>query len=308
MTSYSSAKPTTVRSTSPLTATSASRTGSDAESASSSASVSCNTDDLLGELHWLHTVVPLGEPFMALVRDYVKGQRGLITHPADPATGEIAAETSEAGLLAMNRGLANTTRLVLHPDTTSLEVVAAVGGGVNLARLVRLAGDLASMRGPTVIEWVIGHRGELYYIDHTTLTKGHAETEPRMIAGGRCTGRVVRVVNDAVLEQLSIGAAVSVSGTDVDVHQHSAVAEIISRIETTRASGSPVIVSARRPYAVLAALIGLVDGFVFDLASRLCHLGIVVREHGIPALVHEAVDGQLLTLDNGTVLTHGENQ
>lgn len=266
----------------------------------------CNTDDLLGELHWLHTVVPPGEPFTVLVRDYVKGQRGLITHPADTATGEIAAETSEAGLLAMNRGLANATRLVLHPDSTSPEAVAAVGGEVNLARLVRLAGDLAAMRGPTIIEWVIGHRGELYYIDHTTLTRGHAETEPRMIAGGRCTGRVVRVVNDAVLEQLSIGAAVSVSGTDVDVHQHSAVAEIISRIETTRASGSPVIVSARRPYAVLAALVGLVDGFVFDLASRLCHLGIVVREHGIPALVHEAVDGQLLTLDNGTVLTHGD--
>lgn len=267
----------------------------------------CNTDDLVGELQWLHTAAPTGEPFTALVRDYVKGQHGLITHPADPATGEIAAEASEAGLLAMNRGFATTTNVVLTPDSPSQDALAATSGEANLALIARLADDLAAMHGPTIIEWVIGARGELFYIDHTKLAgTTHTGTEPRMIAAGRCTGKVVRVINDAVLEQLSIGAAVSVSSTDADVHQHSAVAEIITRIEVVRATGGQVILSARRPYAVLAALVDLVDGFVFDLASRLCHLGIIVRERGIPAVVHESADGEVLTLDNGTVLTHGD--
>ncbi|MFI1236820.1 dCTP deaminase domain-containing protein [Nocardia salmonicida] len=266
----------------------------------------CNTDDLVGELQWLHTAAPTGEPFTVLVRDYVKGQRGLITHPADPATGEIAAEASEAGLLAMNRGFAATTDLSLAPNSPTRDALAATGGEANLALIVRLATDLTTMQGPTIIEWVIGDRGELFYIDHTKLAGPvNPGAEPRVIAAGRCTGQVVRVVNDAVLEQLSIGAAVSVSGGDFDVHQHGVVAEIITRIEIIRADGGGVILSARRPYAVLAALVGMVDGFVFDLGSRLCHLGIVVREHGIPALVHEATDGEVLTLDNGTVLTHG---
>ncbi|RBO86464.1 dCTP deaminase domain-containing protein [Nocardia puris] len=269
----------------------------------------CNTDDLVGELQWLHAAAPAGEPFTVLVRDYVKGQRGLITHPADPATGEIAAESSDEGLLAMNRGFASTTSLALMPDSPSEAALAVTGGETNLALIARLARDLAVMQGPTVIEWVIGTRGELFYIDHTVLTgPTHSHTQPRMIAAGRATGHVVRVVNDAVLEQLSTGAAVSVSGAQIDVHQHRAVAEIITRIEVIRSNGGRVILSARRPYAVLAALVGLVDGFVFDLASQLCHLGIVVREHGIPALIHEAVDGDVLTLDNGTVLTHGDSR
>ncbi|MGN2641028.1 dCTP deaminase domain-containing protein [Nocardia takedensis] len=266
----------------------------------------CKKSDLVGELQWLRTAAPTGEPFTVLVRDYVQGQHGLITQPADPATGEIDAETSEEGLLAMNRGFATSIDVVLNLNSPTQNALAATGGETNLALIARLANDLAAMHGPTIIEWVVGACGKLFYIDHTTLSgPANSKVEPSVIATGRCTGQVVRVVNDAVLEQLSIGAAVSVSGTDADIHQHDAVAEIISRIEVVRANGSRVILSARRPYAVLAALVGLVDGFVFDLASRLCHLGIVAREHGIPALVHHAADGEVLTLDNGTVLTHG---
>ncbi|MGW5922147.1 dCTP deaminase domain-containing protein [Nocardia fluminea] len=257
----------------------------------------CATDELADQLQRLRSVTPSSDPLTVLVRDYVTGQRALITRTA--GDGEIIAETSTDGLLAMNRGFAET-------GTLDLAQLHDLFGGVNVDLIEAFTRDLDAMHGQVAVEWVVSE-DTLFYIDHTVLgaTEHNNDAPPSMIGPGRCTGRVVRAHDDETLRRLSIGAAISVTGDSVDVHSHRAVADIVARINKVRASGDPVIVSASRPYAVLAALVHLVDGFVFDLGSHLCHLGIVVRESRLPAAVHRADDGDLLTLDHGTVLDHG---
>ncbi|WP_431957984.1 dCTP deaminase domain-containing protein [Nocardia lijiangensis] len=257
----------------------------------------CATDELPHHLQRLRSATPSADPLTVLVRDYVTGQRALITRTA--GNGEVIAETSVDGLLAMNRGFAETSEL-------HLAQLHDLFGNVNATLIATLTRDLDAMLGQVAVEWVLSEN-TLFYIDHTVLgTTAHDnDAAPSMIAPGRCTGRVVRAHDDDALQQLSIGAAISVTGEAVDIRRHRAVANLVARINKVRASGDPVIVSASRPYAILAALVHLVDGFVFDLGSHLCHLGIVVRESRLPAVVHRAGDGDLLTLDHGTVLDHG---
>ena len=77
-----------------------------------------------------------------------------------------------------------------------------------------------------------------------------------------------------------------------------------------RAHAGPVIVVSPRPYAALAPLLPYAAGFVFEQASTLCHLAILLREHGVPAIESEALYRQALkfrtqrlTLDS-PVLAH----
>jgi phosphoenolpyruvate-protein kinase (PTS system EI component) len=56
---------------------------------------------------------------------------------------------------------------------------------------------------------------------------------------------------------------------------------------------------------VLSVLIGLVAGFVFDQGSALCHLAILLREAGVPAVastsLDEGIDGTEVFISEGTV-------
>ncbi|ONI89733.1 hypothetical protein ALI22I_14675 [Saccharothrix sp. ALI-22-I] len=72
------------------------------------------------------------------------------------------------------------------------------------------------------------------------------------------------------------------------------------------AHAEPPVVVVDRPFAILAVLIGSVAGFVFrGPASMLCHLSIVLREHGVPAVSvpdFEVEQGRVLNLlGNGEV-------
>ncbi|MEV6071957.1 PEP/pyruvate-binding domain-containing protein [Nocardia sp. NPDC052001] len=261
--------------------------------------------DLPAQLERLRIATPAAQPLAVLVREYVTGVRGIITR-RDEATGGFYAETSPQGLLAMNRGTATCRHITFTTDTTLDEVTELFGGTTNLTQMMAFTDQLERLTGPVAVEWILDDAGALYYIDHTVFGADHgqafalAAAEAMMLSPGRCVGRVLRVEQDTVLERLSVAPAVSVSG-GVDVSGHRTVAELVARARAIHGDGEQVILSARHPYAILAALIGHVDGFVFDSGSRLCHLGIILRENTIPAAVHPARDGELIMLDDGLV-------
>jgi phosphoenolpyruvate-protein kinase (PTS system EI component) len=98
---------------------------------------------------------------------------------------------------------------------------------------------------------------------------------------------------------MSEGPAVSLTGipevSELDDYFQALVAQI------QELPVRPVIFCAR-PFAILAVLIPYVAGFVFESASTLCHLAILVREHGLPAVEAaapflQAEPGGFVTLD-----------
>ncbi|WP_216895661.1 PEP/pyruvate-binding domain-containing protein [Nocardia alni] len=256
------------------------------------------------ELERIRAATPPEEPVTALVRQYVTGLRGVITRRT--AEGTFYGEASVDGLLAMNRGTAGCVEFRFDTTTPAASAIETLGGTTNIGKVVALTEHLQESLGPVAVEWVVDAEGTLYYIDHTVLGTDHHDTPPVsatdvvVIAPGRCVGRVLRVSEDEVLQRLSVAPAVSVSG-GVDVTGHRTIADIVARAREIHVTGEQVIVSARRPYAILAALLGHVDGFLFDAGSRLCHLGIILRENAIPAAVHHARNGELMMLDDGLV-------
>lgn len=262
---------------------------------------------LRGHLERLQAATPASEPMTVLVREYVTGVRGVITRRT--ATGEIYGEATDAGLLALNRGIAQTTRFRFTVADPAPAAVEMLSGQANLAKMLALTEQLERSFGPVTIEWVVTEEGALFYIDHTRLgampdddRPPSAAREAVTLSSGRCAGRVLRVTNDIVLQRLSVAPAISISG-GIDVTCHQAIAEILDQAREIRASGDHVIIAAHRPYAILAALVGHVDGFVFDDASLLCHLVIILREARIPAAVHTAATGETLAINGGQVHT-----
>ena len=88
------------------------------------------------------------------------------------------------------------------------------------------------------------------------------------------------------LEELSISATVSINSIPTS---QSLGAELEELERQLRAHDGQAIVVSPRPYAALAALLPFARGFVFEQASMLCHLSILLREHGVPAVESEAL-------------------
>ncbi|WP_280454090.1 dCTP deaminase domain-containing protein [Nocardia brasiliensis] len=261
---------------------------------------------LHGHLARLRAATPPAEPLTVLVRQYVTGRCGVITHRDEVGT-QFYGEASTDGLLAINRGSADCVGFefgaVRRPDP---EVLDLLGGSMNIDLITQFTERLQALLGPVTVEWVLeGDR--LFYVDHTVLggqdTAAPAlarQEEAVTISPGRGVGTVLKLTDDDVLQRLSIAPAVSVSG-GVDVSGHRVLTNIVARIQQIKESGVGVIVCARRPYAILAALVGHADGFLFEHGSRLCHLAIILRENRIPAAIHCATEGDTVMLDDGLV-------
>ncbi|MCL6590140.1 MAG: hypothetical protein K6U80_09330, partial [Firmicutes bacterium] len=76
--------------------------------------------------------------------------------------------------------------------------------------------------------------------------------------------------------------------------------------ELKRTGGKPVVV-AKQPLTELALITDSVSAFIFEEGSLLCHLGIILREKGIPAVF---LNRALSVLHNGTkvICLNGELQ
>ncbi|WP_186102579.1 PEP/pyruvate-binding domain-containing protein [Burkholderia gladioli] len=208
-----------------------------------------------------------------VVREFVAGDTGLITQACEDGT--VVCEWSADGLLAINRGIAGTVCTTLS-GAPSPEVPDA-------ERLFQITREAVDTFGPIQLEWVrVGAR--LHLIDFSPLaalaTLDGADA-CRIISPGFADGPAVVIGADSHLEDISVSATVSINA----IPSADALGPALSRIEARlREHGGQAIVVSPRPYAALAALIPHARGFVFEQASMLCHLSILLREHGVPAV------------------------
>ncbi len=245
-----------------------------------------------------------------VLRDFVRGEGGLITQPLHGTSGteRILCEWSQDGLLAINRGTATTIPFVVNADG-SIESKPNVKPPLSKEQAALL--NAATLRaqvefGTVQLEWVID-AGQPYVIDYSLLDSVSLpprDEGTRIISAGYAHGIPVLVETSRALEQLSIAASVSLT----DIPKPEALGSLISGLcDRVRALNAPVIVVSPRPYAALAPLVPFVAGFIFEQASTLCHLAILLREQGIPAIESLALyqqahapDIRRLTVDAST--------
>ncbi|KAG8148789.1 PEP/pyruvate-binding domain-containing protein [Burkholderia catarinensis] len=242
-------------------------------------------DALLGRLDEL-----LGEHATSfVVREFVAGEIGLITQACED--GSVVCEWSADGLLAINRGIAATS-------TTTLSGGAAPGVD-DAQRLFFITREAVDTFGPIQLEWVRVNR-RLHLIDFSplaTLAVLDDADEVRIISPGFADGLPVVVGTDSHLEDISVSATVSINA----IPSAESLGPALARLEANlREHAGQAIIVSPRPYAALAALIPHARGFVFEQASMLCHLSILLREHGVPAvesarLYHLGLSGARVT-------------
>jgi phosphohistidine swiveling domain-containing protein len=144
----------------------------------------------------------------------------------------------------------------------------------------------SKMFGLVQLEWVSAET-RLHLLDFSQIAKLPAEVllSGRTISPGFAIGLPMVVGHTQELESISIAANISLTDEIPEGSKLGASMEkLITRI---RKDKNPKIVVAPRPYAALAALIPYADGFIFEKASVLCHLAILLRENGVPAVASE---------------------
>lgn len=231
------------------------------------------TDLCAGAGEDLHTVV---------IREFIAGDCGVLSSVADDG---VRVEFSTAGLLALNRGFAATEEFTIPHDGAA----AAVPTGWSptaVAVIDAVTRHFCAQRGSAVVEWVLRAQRPVL-VDYSRLSRDasppgtvHSGT---VISAGACRGPavVIDAQSAQALTTHSVAPVVSVAGPLPDP-AHAGVADLHAIISGL---AEPAVIVVDHPYAVLAALIPFVAGFVFTTrASRLCHLAILLRENGIPAL------------------------
>ena len=226
--------------------------------------------DLMPEPSRLYTIV---------IRDFIQGTLGLITQ-AD-AQGNVFGEASAEGLLAINRGTARTYRLRLDESNGMDALGDLTAAQKNM--LICVSREAREKIGPIQIEWVL-ENGNLYALDFSPVNNTNVfdqHSSESILSQGFHQAFSFILDADEMLEHLSIAPAVSLT----EVPEANDLGEIFqSIVKTLEGYDTKPIIVTQRPYAVLAALLPYVGGFIFEAGSALCHLAILLREHRIPAI------------------------
>jgi hypothetical protein len=208
------------------------------------------------------------------LRAFITGDLGFITQPRDD--GRVALEYSRDGLLAINRGTADAHMAILESDGSGRPDWLDESG----ARVIRQGvAEVARSFGSVQLEWV--KDGEsLIMVDHSPLSSALGE-DPNVIGNGYAHAPVMRLNDSDSLGDISQGPSISIAAVpDAD----SLGSYVRDQVRRTQQLGVPPILVCRKPYALLAALIPHVSGFIFESAPLLSHLSILIRESRKPAL------------------------
>jgi len=225
-----------------------------------------------------------------VVREFVQGELALVAQPVDTglASAGVLCETSPQGLPALIGGIAPVQALAIDHR---LRVVAEGRPGLNQpqARQLRDVTLAAAARlGPLQLDWVL-HQGRLRLIDSTSVSRPHRPAlrgDLRVLSPGYAQGMPLPVPASAELDETSLAASMSAQALPDAAQMGPLVLELARQIE---ARHEPIIVIAPRPCAALAALIPWAAGFVFEQASQLCRLSVLLRQYGRPAVASPAL-------------------
>jgi rifampicin phosphotransferase len=244
-----------------------------------------------------------GSEIAFLCREYLHGDSALLSTVA--ADGSIYVESSGEGLLALNRGFGSARPL------TEQQLHELVGAD-QAAALAETTREHARLLHPrAALEWVISE-GRLYFVDYSAPASAvaaptlaaHTTGATRVLSPGVARGQVQRLDIDDILTESSIAPIISIAQPVSAEQEAVLLAQLHERLEL---AGDQVVIAAARPIAVLSMLIGSVAGFLFEEGALLSHLGILLREAGVPAAIvgtgNLPAAGTLVELVHGTVVT-----
>ena len=227
------------------------------------------------------------------LRDFIRGDRGLISRTLTP--NAVLCEISDKGLLALNRGTSAGRSLRLERSNLESDEL-----GRPQAECLFFATIEAQNRfGSCQIEWVLADE-RLILVDYSPLDDPLPETTRKyVVSPGHAVGEVFRLHQEEALRRVSEGPAISL-GAIPDAETTGVYLRDLAR-HLKSFSRKPILL-ADRPYAALATLLPYVGGFIFEHASSLCHLAILLREHEVPAIesaeLYASLDpGSRFTLD-----------
>jgi len=224
-----------------------------------------------------------------IVRDFIRGEYGFISRCL--ADGSLLVEYSKEGLLSINRGLADCGRIVARRCGAGVSLVegdpkVVADFRAELVNILRFNEAVNGERTGVQVEWVL-HDGVPHFVDFSHDRKtvmDSASDESVVISGGVGAGPILRLEDDVLLSRLSVGPAISVDKTS-SVLEHGDIQALVRTVESHRRQP---VVFARKPYAILSVLFPHVAAFVFREGGVLCHLAILLREAGIPAVISQS--------------------
>ncbi|HEX8093583.1 PEP/pyruvate-binding domain-containing protein [Jatrophihabitans sp.] len=239
--------------------------------------------------------------FAFLCREYIRGETALLSTVA--TDGSVYVEASEEGLLALNRGFGSA-----HPITG--EALNALLGPEQARALEGTTREHARRIHPrATLEWVV-EDGSLLFVDYSAPVTGpaapkggHGVTGARVLSAGVASGRVQVLSIDDILTESSIAPIISIAQPVSAENEALLLSHLRQRLSL---DGTGVIIAVSRPIAVLSMLLGVVDGFLFEEGALLSHLGILLREAGVPAAIvgtgNLPPEGSFVEIVHGTVL------
>jgi hypothetical protein len=241
-----------------------------------------------------------------LCREYLHGEIALLSTVA--ADGSVYVEASDEGLLALNRGFGSARPI----EADRLDLLVGPDQARALAATTR---EHARQLHPrAVLEWVVS-AGRLVFVDYSAPVEGSVATgdqsgslAAQVLSTGLARGWVQHLSIDETLTESSTAPFISIAQPVSAADEAMLLGQLRTRLRLQSAEakqGPGVIVAAARPIAVLSMLIGLVEGFLFEEGAKLCHLGILLREAGVPAAIvgtgNLPADGSYVELVHGTV-------
>ncbi|MEV0174408.1 PEP/pyruvate-binding domain-containing protein [Streptomyces sp. NPDC050803] len=234
-----------------------------------------------------------------VVRDFVRGQLGVISRSAGRG---LVVEYTPEGLLALNRGTAGADAVVVDEDGRTTAPDGAEPVVRHLDTIRRLTAAMQERYGDVTLEWVLEDE-ELLFVDYSVLGGDSVVVgaDGALISAGSATGPLLTLDDDELLSRLSVGPAVSINKSR-DVSEYEGIARLLDLVA---AQPERPVVRVARPYAVLSLLLDRVAGFVFEQGSALCHLAILLREAGVPAVAASGLadvpDGAQAVIADGSV-------
>ncbi|MDQ2846372.1 MAG: hypothetical protein M3Y77_08485 [Actinomycetota bacterium] len=244
--------------------------------------------------------------FAFLCREYLRGETALLSTVAED--GSVYVEASEEGLLALNRGFGTA-------QPVSAEQLELLVGPQQAEALRGTTREHARQLHPrATLEWVVSEGG-LFFVDYSAPSTERAGAAApaaldgsRVLSAGLAGGRVQHLGIDEVMTESSIAPIISIAQPVSAEDETLLLKQLQERLSLGEAG---VIVAASRPIAVLSMLIGVVDGFLFEEGALLSHLGILLREAGVPAAIvgtgNLPPEGAAVELVHGTVIVQTDD-
>ncbi|HVX44972.1 MAG TPA: PEP/pyruvate-binding domain-containing protein [Mycobacteriales bacterium] len=220
----------------------------------------------------------------SMVVEFVPGAAGGLMFGTGPfstavvaAGGELLTSQIRAadGYWTMDPATLDITRVRRRRSPEPLDAGQLTG-------IRTLAAGMAEDFGEVRIEWMQLPGGPIMLWD-LTLESGPplSASDDLVISTGRARGPAVVLTDLEELERVLDDRSV-IGGRDFH-EAHGSESADRARRNALRGKANPIVITPW-PKTTLSLLIGHVAGFVFDDATLLSHLPIILREHGIPAI------------------------